>query len=262
MSEKPKNTIFLHIPKTAGTSFRRILERLYLPEERLNFPGQIPGMERLNALSDEERADIRLVTGHFRFGLHQHLTGHSEYITFLREPAERLISYYYYVKQNPKHRIYDLVANLSLYEFVTTIHRTDVRNAHICMISGIKGEQKVMLENAIAHVEQYFSFVGIVEYFQESLLLFQNEKQLPTSTLYYHVSNRTKNRPKVQELDSKTLTAIQEINAGDYIFYELMKKRFKEKYEQINNKKLKALSFNLSNRFNHCINMGKQLIRT
>ncbi|MEM9848450.1 MAG: hypothetical protein AAF847_11210, partial [Bacteroidota bacterium] len=59
--------------------------------------------------------------------------------------------------------------------------------------------------------------------------------------------NKTSKRPTAADLDSKTLTAIQELNAEDYEFYHLMKARFEQQFADIEYRKLKALSLALSN---------------
>lgn len=76
-SKKDPALIFVHIPKAAGTTLNHIIEAHYTPENsfatsmtRLHPNGSLEAFE---ALSDAERARIRLLNGHMGFGLHEQL---------------------------------------------------------------------------------------------------------------------------------------------------------------------------------------------
>src|SRR5512135_3015151 len=91
--------IFLHIPKTAGTTFRSILPANYRAEELYNVPTNAEGQvdfSGLDRLSDVEKRKIRVLAGHFQYGAHEHLPQKSSYITILRDPVKRIISRYYH----------------------------------------------------------------------------------------------------------------------------------------------------------------------
>jgi len=85
--------IFLHIPKTAGITFRRIVTQQY----DLSAHHQIDGehiedsVAAFKGLPETRRANVRLLTGHMPFGLHQFLPRRARYITLLRDPIERVI---------------------------------------------------------------------------------------------------------------------------------------------------------------------------
>ena len=89
--------IFLHVPKAAGTTLQTIIERHYRPSE-IFFAGTVVH----EALSDLRRADvdvragIRFATGHMAYGVHDDLPGPSSYFTVLRDPIDRVVSFYYF----------------------------------------------------------------------------------------------------------------------------------------------------------------------
>ena len=95
--------IFMHIPKCGGTTFNNILDKIYLSEETFDIKQKLNtrlNIEDFINLKVQEKDRIKLLKGHMQFGLHSYFSASSEYITFLRNPIERIISYYY-VKKSP-----------------------------------------------------------------------------------------------------------------------------------------------------------------
>ena len=89
--------IFLHIPKTAGSTLNFILDAHYTPENSfatsqtwLHPEGSLDGFEML---TETERARIELLNGHMGLGLHRHLPQPARYLTVLRDPVERVLSH-------------------------------------------------------------------------------------------------------------------------------------------------------------------------
>lgn len=95
--------IFLHIPKTAGRTLEKILEREYAAEFTYNIYGYdqsiLEAAKQLSLLPNRQLRSIRLIKGHYNFGLHKLLPQGARYITFLREPIDRIVSHYFYVKE-------------------------------------------------------------------------------------------------------------------------------------------------------------------
>lgn len=88
----PQLVIFTHVPKVAGTSImRQLIQPNYSPEEIKVYRG-----ERDLLCS---RGGFRILTGHSTWGV-QYLTGgDARLFTMLREPVERAISHYFFIKQ-------------------------------------------------------------------------------------------------------------------------------------------------------------------
>ncbi|NQZ60299.1 MAG: sulfotransferase family 2 domain-containing protein [Lentisphaeraceae bacterium] len=88
-----KNTKFLfhHIPKTAGSTLRGILEGMFEVEEVC--PAET--VEELSGLSKNEFDKYRLYAGHFSYGAITTFLPDAVWVTFLREPNERVISQYH-----------------------------------------------------------------------------------------------------------------------------------------------------------------------
>src|SRR5438128_6341679 len=173
--------IFLHIPKTAGTSFNYALRWEYWSRpsywvEPLDF-----GANGFKNLPESERTKLSLVHGHMQFGLHEYLPQTSRYVTFLRRPVERIVSYWNYARReaaaHPESELWWLQASrtMTLEELFGTGRDVELDNGQVRRISGMKAPfgqcTAEMLAKAKQNIERYFSFVGLTDYFDESLLL-------------------------------------------------------------------------------------------
>ena len=161
--------------KNGGTTLHSILNRKYSKHEIFDI--KVINNTRLNTkefidLSQEQRKQIHLLKGHMLFGLDKYLYGPTHYITFLRKPEDRIVSFYNYVLKRPQHRLYSKISNMSLYDFVSSTTEGDVHNAQVRWISGLEHETpENMLDMALKNIDNYFSFVGLLEEYNTSLIL-------------------------------------------------------------------------------------------
>jgi hypothetical protein len=100
---------FMHIMKTAGTSFARHVEANFPAEQIYPDVGgprhqeQYWKVEELRALPERRRREIRMYHGHFPFVIRD-LVGASRTLTLLRDPVERTISHVRHCRRHfPRH---------------------------------------------------------------------------------------------------------------------------------------------------------------
>ncbi len=254
---------FLHIPKTGGITLRDIISRQYKRFEICTVPTLKESKQFLENISELTINQLKFIQGHMKFGIHTVLNKPSKYITFLRDPIQRVISLYTYILQVKNHP-YNLSTadkTMSIEEFIESGQDSLLINGQTQLISGITVDQndplnhsKELLEKAKKNIDDHFTFIGLLEQFDESLLLMK--EILNWKTLYYSQANRSKKKDvKVSE---ETMGLLKSMNELDLELYEYIKYRFNNAMpritDQLNgflrkNKMLKPLySYNRINR--------------
>lgn len=211
--------IFLHIPKAAGTSFKRILEKNFRQEQVYLVDGP-EDEDKLEALSDREKLELRLIYGHQYFGLHRFLPQRATYMTILRDPIARTISHYRFVRRVRHHPLHERASRVTLEEYVSQrIAGKELNNGQTRRISGIIDDvecDQAMLDLAKANLEQHFSVVGVSERFDEMLMV--AKQRFHWGNIYYRRYNRTGGSRL--ELPERVTALIEERNQFDFQLYE------------------------------------------
>jgi hypothetical protein len=250
MPEPPRNIIFLHVPKAAGSTLRQILLRQYREEETYRVstdPSVQASIEQFRDLLPEERKSVRCVTGHGTFGLHKDLFGSTEYITLLRDPVERVISNYYYVRRSPGHRCYDDVVGqqMSLRDYVSSEINPQLENGMTRVVSGAnwKAPDADTLVQAKENLREHFGVVGTVERFDETVVLLR--KRYGWIRIGYRKRNVASSRPTRREIPNETRRLIEENNRLDAQLYRHASSRLQEALAGVGNidAKLRHLRF-------------------
>lgn len=216
--------IFLHIPKTGGTTLQHIILEQY----------SIWRNCLLDVLTIEEQKKIELVKFHMLFGYHKKLPQKKfTYITLLRNPIERLISEsYFFRRMNSSPKIGDLSA---LYEYVTDEKYNCFKLPYIATVNLqtrlIAGKVEDDLETAKNNLKKYFSVVGITERYDESLYVM--EKKLGWKINNYKKINVTPDRPTIEEIPKEVIEIIKTKNEKDIELYTFANKLLDEQLLQL-----------------------------
>jgi hypothetical protein len=231
--------IFLHIPKTAGTTLRNIVYAQY-GEKKIApiYPEkQYIETKEFDKYSPERKDQADVIIGHFKYGFHERLSGNRpyRYATMLRDPMARCLSLYNHLKNKP---IYN---SLSFKELLQKPVGSQFINDQVLLLSGkyglkFKRTSKDLLKIALENIENDFTFVGIAERFNESMLLARH--QLHWKLHPYEIRNTGQQWPinYAEELQNnkEAMEMLLDLNDLDSRLYEYIDLRFSEiLHEQI-----------------------------
>lgn len=233
---------FVHIPKTGGTTLHNILSRFY-PKGKWTHVQSVKTPLREEALQRAKSSDPYLIKGHL--GINEVVDIPGNFIfTFLRPPISRVISHYYFLKEQPtvKHYTYLNLPDTTIESFYALKEKKDMDN---CLVRYIGGEHEVgcgeITEGhylrALGHLKNKIDFFGMQEHYDESLILLAGK--LGWSLPIYRKKNLTKKKEVVSE---KTLEYLKEVNKWDILLYQDAQAIFREKLNAMTPAEQKRLS--------------------
>lgn len=230
--------VFLHIPKTGGITMRRLLDRQYTKERVFRYPPDEP-IRSIRKLSPSQLKKIKCVYGHFRYGVHRHFSGKATYITMVRDPLERILSMYYFVRSRPKNKLYHKVRHMNFSQFVTSRDPRIQLALHNHQTRMISGKREPDLQKALENIKKHFAVVGVTEMYPESVIMMK--KDLGWKDINYTKENVTKSRPKQLHVPADILRLIRQNNKLDYKLYNFSKNRLQNQIQHLTPKEKRQL---------------------
>lgn len=228
--------IFTHVPRSGGTTLVSVMSSRYPKKEQFLFyvreksGNTDEALAAFSSMPAGQRKEMKLLQGHTSFGIHEGYSNYT-YVTLLRDPVERVISYYYYILKLPGHYLHNiLIANkMKLEDFIGSGLSAELDNIQTRQISGIrtKGIEKCsreMLEIARHNLLNHYSIFGITERFDETLLWMK--QYFGWRYPFYARLNTIVNKPARHQITPRALELIQQTNALDIELYDFAAKEF------------------------------------
>lgn len=226
--KKQRPIVVLHIPKTAGTSLRRMIQDNYQANDLYFIYGKESGfttIEDFKNLAEEEKSGVELFMGHLSFNLGLFPGLEPKFITLVRDPVDRVISYYHHV-MNRHQEWRD--KNMSLLKYIEISNDVQMNNNQTKMISGMHRQPvtEKHLQTAISNIENHFAYVGVSEEFNKSVDILCSLFNWEARTIYKE--NIAKNRPGRSYFSEYEINKIKELNRFDMRLYDYVKCRQSE----------------------------------
>jgi len=170
--------VFVHVPKSSGSTIRSILSRQYGVDQILYFEPDSSGWvgsqtPRQFVNEAIEKRGIKLLTGHYPFGVHLLTHKPSRYFSMVRDPIDRALSDYYYAFSYPHHRFRERIVSGQVSAEAYVTHKSySPGGAQAAMIAGRARTSGGLVKTALQTIEHSFISVGITERFEESIMQF------------------------------------------------------------------------------------------
>lgn len=219
---------FSHVPKTAGTSLESILAKNFKVSETLHI--NAPDLNKLPALVRVKKNAPKFICGHHPLhGQLYQLIRHASiyHISLLRDPIDRVLSYYNYVKGKADHPMHRFTNDDSLINFLIKNPTPELCNGQSKRFSGYlhsgSATDQTLFTEAKDALNTCFSFVFTTCLFDEGLLLLK--QQLSLKDIYYQKSNVSKKYIDRNNLDDVSLNFISENNVADIQLFDWVRKQ-------------------------------------
>jgi hypothetical protein len=235
---------FVHIPKTAGSTFTGILREEFRDGE-IRLIDAFPDINSFVESFGHPPEELRCIAGHFPIGMDDYLPVPAKYATILRHPIDRVISSYYYAAETPGHYLHDPIkAGDVTFESAVRSGLAEFCNLQTAYVHGITaaltegpwvgnllrkavGDPQDVLSVAKENLRSGFVTFGLTERFDESLLLMRQPLGLSSRCLK-RVTRRnvTSRRPREAELSPELLEVIRSHNLLDIELYHYAQSLF------------------------------------
>ena len=230
-----KKVVFLHIRKTAGTSFRTCLAKNFDAKAECPIRSQFELRAKFAPNARRNELDkYNFISGHF-YDLNSFLSdNHCITFMFFRNPIDRVISAFNHMKNDTRDPLHKFVSNVSLSEALDSDQvATEMSNSQFRYLFGnfypnfeysafhATSDFKA-LEADISACLTKVTHIGLTEFYRSSLKLFS--KTCPSGLLFGRPEHRNKditsNGMKLESLSSEQLEKIISYNKLDMLVYK------------------------------------------
>lgn len=249
---------FMHIPKTAGSTFGGILQRQYRGKGYFSFSGDIGSdTERFKGLSERARQAVELFTGHASLSTGIAEADRAVIITFLRDPIKRVKSFCQHVSEGKSpHLRKEFPPETFRLDAFLDGESAELSNLQTKMlINSGECDSPILLDTlsssaardlALANLCGKVASFGLTEFFDESLMVFG--RALHWSMPFYARVN-ARDASRLIEFQKRHLDRIAELNSIDIEVYGAARASFLDILESMEYDKARLRLFRSVNAF-------------
>jgi hypothetical protein len=242
-----KKIVFLHIPKTGGTSVHNFLVQ--------QFPKNKVCPDRFNTLKNHTKTELDkylYFSGHYDMEGVEHISGDKDVFTFFREPKDTIMSLYYFWKSHKSSAIKNnnlvgprLAKSMGLLDFIRSnkgpipgnINNYTTRVLIGKMHCGPNGEfsypKDELFDRAKERIDSLKTF-GVMNHYDESYKLVLGQLGFTPPDIIPHSRNSKKNiDPNIEpvtkeEITSEILEGLTDLTEFDQRIYEYAQQRYQQ----------------------------------
>lgn len=224
--------VFVHVPKAAGTSLNAILWQVY-GRGYVNYHRKLSPPEDVQRMIDHPE-DILAIGGHMPHGFHRSFKRfpdgrwpttvfekrHCRYITVLRDPVERMKSYYRFVTTFPAHHLHEETRGMMPDRFFR--HMQTTKNPECFNLQCRLVGRSRHYEAARDYLSANYHSVGIVDRIDEFVRHLQRTLNWPD---VFQMKRRNASPSLVRGADfgADVIEWIMESNEADLQLYDFAK---------------------------------------
>lgn len=240
--------IFLHIPKTGGTTIRKHIQKNFSPKEAVLFERQDLRFSKetskysvymkeardfFESMDQKALEEIQIIYGHeVPYGIHSFFDRPCRYITVLREPISRTVSHYNFfltrynkeddIKKHQKPYPSILLVNNKVPSFTEWVEKI---YAHLTVetmsqLFQLLGYMKGTHEKAIQEAANRFYFIGLTDRLDEDAAFIYDLLGIKTYFINQNISQKHVSDSEIQ----KAMPLLKEKNKIDVQLYKATQK--------------------------------------
>jgi hypothetical protein len=215
--------LFVHIPKTAGISLFSALAAAVGTDRAIRFSdASKENREKLLAMPDEEMRRYHLISGHFPLAIYlKKPLSDYRVITVLRDPVDRELSAYYYMKTWKGHPRHEMIKQMDLQQFIEHREKDRLANRQCFILSGASSFYR-----ARKAIETHGIMAAPIDYLGDFCRLL--ERELHIGPLSLGRENETAKRPRVDEVPAELRSRLETLTSDDKRLYRHVKKKFEQ----------------------------------
>ena len=238
----PPVVVFVHVPKTGGTTVFRYLKRYFRKNLRIDNPDKL--QERFLDKPADQRNAFDFINGHVPTGvIHRATLRPCIYFTYFRDPLPKAISNYGHVLRWSKHRWHHrfVEKKITLEKFL--IQHDDIKDFLIdnpsvrffsdpLHVHDARPMTPDLVEQVKTRLREQFAFIGLTERSTDSVFLLSRKLKLPLRPyLTYNVTRHPEGSPS--NLSREVIACFKELNWADYEVYDYAERTFERQWGEL-----------------------------